>query len=141
MRPLVLDTGALVALERSRARLLAILDTVSKRRIRLRTTAPVLTEFLGVSPRARRESAAYVSSHLRIGSVHEDLARRAAFLRQRALDRSEGKTRPSAIDALVVADAEAESGTVIFDGDRADFEILAAVSENVEIRGLSDLRP
>ncbi len=139
MKTLVFDTGALVALERDHVRLVALLDTAIKRHMRLRTTAPVLTEFLGAAPRARRESATYASSHLRIGTVDEDLARRAAYLRQRALDRSTGRTRPSAIDALVVADAEAETGVVVFDGDRGDFAALADASGDLEIKELAEL--
>ena len=139
MRTLIFDTGALVALEQSRVRLLALMETAAVRRYRLRTTAPVLTEFLGAAPRASRESAPYTSSHFRIGSVNEERARRAAFLRQDALDKSVGKAKPSAIDALVVAEAEAEEGVVVFDGDRADFETLSQAAGTVEIKPLSEI--
>ena len=139
MRTLVLDTGALAAVQRDPVRFLALLDVAAERNLRLRTTAPVLTEFLGGSPRSLRARGAYVTSRLRVGAVDEHLARRAALLRQVALDQSAGRTEPSAIDALVVADAEVEGGLAVYDGDRADFEALVRASGEVEAKALTEL--
>ena len=134
----VLDTGALAALQRDRKRLLALLDLSSEESRKLRTTAPVVTEFLGHSPRGRRAAGEHVLSHLAVASVEGARARRAAALIHSVLDAG-GRARPSAIDALVTAEAEATAAAVVFDGDRADFEALAEASGAVELRELEDL--
>lgn len=105
---------------------------------KLRTVAPVLVEFLGGSPRRLRPGAQYVSSLLEIGAADETLARRAAALRQRALDLAP-ETDPSAIDALVATEAELADATLVIDGDRAGFDALAQASGTLEVRDLSAL--
>lgn len=134
----VIDTGALVALQRERRRLLALLDAADARGLQLRAPAPVLTEFLGRSPRNLRRAADHVSSHLEVSTVGELLARRAAFLQRAAFDAG-GRADPSAIDAIVAADAEAIGGWLIHDGDRADFEALADASGLIEVKQLREL--
>lgn len=135
---LVLDSGALVALQRDLGRLRALIRLAHEEERTLRTTAPVLTEFLGHSPRRLRHSAAYVMSHLETSAVDERLARRAAALMHEALDAA-GRAGPGAIDALVAAEAEDAEATIVFDGDRADLEALARACGGVEIKALSDL--
>jgi predicted nucleic acid-binding protein len=134
----VLDTGALVALQRDRPRLLALLEAADQLGLRLRAPAPILTEFLGRSPRSLRRAADHMASHLEIGTVDELLARRAAQLQRRALDAG-GRGDPSAIDAIVAADAEAVEGWLIHDGDRLDLQALADASGSVELRQLREL--
>lgn len=134
----VLDTGALVALQRDRGRLLAVLDAAADVKLKLRAPAVVLTEFLGGSPRRLRPAADHVASYLEVDTVDEPLARRASVLLRRSLD-SGGGGRPSAVDALVAAHAEALAGWLVYDGDRADFEALAAASGSIELRELQDV--
>ncbi len=135
---LVLDTGALVALEREPTRLRTFIRKASEENLRLRAPAPTLSVFLGNAPKQRRRSADHLASGLTIDPVDEAMARRAAALTRVALDQAP-KTRPSAIDALGIARAEALDGLLVFDGDRADFEALAAASGAVGIQALSEL--
>ena len=135
---LVLDTGALAALQRDRKRLLTFVDVSAEQGRKLRTTAPVVTEFLGHSPRRLRAAAEHVLSHFRVASVDGASARRAAALTHSVLDAG-GRARPSAIDALVAAEAEATGAVLVFDGDRRDFEALAHASAGLEIRELAEL--
>lgn len=135
---LVLDTGALVALEREPTRLRTFLRKASEENLRLRAPAPTLTEFLGSAPKERRRNADHVASHLTVDPVDEAAARRAASLTRRALDQDPA-ARPSAVDALGIARAEAIDGLLVFDGDRADFEALASASGTVGIQDLADL--
>lgn len=134
----VLDTGALVALQRDRARLRALVRLAHEEGRVLRTSAPVLTEFLGRSPRRARLTGEYVVSRLTASSVDAPLARRAAALIQAVLDQG-GRARPSAIDALVACEAEATAAGLVFDGDRRDFEALATASAGIDICELKDL--
>lgn len=138
MKGLVLDTGALIALERDQSRLRTLLEQVRDRHYELRTTAPVLTEFLGGSPRARRPAAEYVCSKVRVAVVDEGLARRAARLRQLALDGA-SRASPDAIDALVSTEAETEAVALIIDGDRADFDALADASGAITVFDLAEI--
>lgn len=134
----VLDTGALVALQRDHARLRALVRLAHEERRVLRTSAPVITEFLGHSPRRARPAGEYVVSRLTASDVSVPLARRAAALIQAVLDQG-GSARPSAIDALVASEAEATAAGLVFDGDRRDFEALASASAELDIRELKDL--
>lgn len=134
----VLDTGALIALQRDRERLLALVKLAREEGRALRTSAPVLTEFLGHSRPERRLAGEYVSSRLSASDVSEQRARRAAALIQHARD-VDPRARPSAVDALVAADAEATEAAVVFDGDRRDFESLANASGRLDLRELRDL--
>lgn len=135
---LLLDTGALVALQRDRRRFMALVKLAREEGRALRTSAPVITEFIGHSPRRLRPAADYVASRFTVSDVTGSLARRAAALIQGVLDAG-GRARPSAIDALVAAEAEATSAGLVFDGDRRDFEGLAEASAQLEVRELADL--
>lgn len=134
----VFDTGALVALQRDRQRLLTLVKLAREESRALRTSAPVLTEFLGNSRPERRRAGEYVASRLTASDVDERRARRAATLIQQALD-GDPRARPSAVDAVVAAEAEATEAALVFDGDRGDFEALAGASGELEIRELRDL--
>jgi predicted nucleic acid-binding protein len=134
----VLDTGALVALQRDRSRLRALVRLAHEEGRVLRTSAPVITEFLGHSPRRARPTGEYVISQLTASDVSVPLARRAAALIQAVLDEG-GRARPSEIDALVASEAETSGAALVFDGDRRDFEALASASADVEISELRGL--
>lgn len=134
----VLDTGALIALQRDRTRLLALVELAREERARLRVPAPALTEFLGHSPPSLRAAAAYVSARLEISSTAEAHARRAAALIQAALD-ARGRADPSAIDGLVAAEAELREAALVYDGDRADLAALAQASGAIELTALEEL--
>lgn len=134
----VLDTGALVALQRDRARLRALVRLAHEEGRVLRTSAPVITEFLGHSPRRSRPTGEFVISRLTASDVNVPLARRAAALIQETLDAG-GKARPSAIDAILAAEAEATAAGLVFDGDRRDFEALASANAELEITELREL--
>lgn len=138
MRTFVLDTGALIALQRDRGRLRTLLELVTEYGYELRTSAPVLTEFLGGSPPRLRRAGDYVCARVRIGEVDETIARRAATLRQGAMKASPG-TAPSAIDALVSTEAERHGGVLIIDGDRADHEALAGVARAYVLKDLAEI--
>jgi predicted nucleic acid-binding protein len=134
----MLDSGALAALQRDRTRLLALVDLAHAEGRTLRTSVVVVTEFLGYSPRALRLAGEYVLSRLSVSPLAEPRARRAAALIHAALD-DDGRARPSAIDAIVAAEAEARDAALMFDGDRRDFEALAEASGQLEIEALADL--
>lgn len=134
----VLDTGALIALQRDLARFRALIRRAHEGERVLRTTAPVITEFLGGSPRGLRTAGEYVSSQLEVASVDHARARRGALLMQHALDAG-GRAHPGAIDALVAAEAEASAALLVFDGDRAAFAALAEASGKIEPKALSEL--
>jgi predicted nucleic acid-binding protein len=134
----VLDTGVLIALQRDQRRLRALAKLAREEALALRCSAPVLVEFLGGARPGARAAAAYVSSHVTFGPVDGAVARRAASLRQVALDAGK-RSRPSAIDALVAVEAERTGGLLLFDGDHADFAALASASGSIEIVDLADL--
>lgn len=50
------------------------------------------------------------------------------------------RAKPSAVDALGVAEAEALEAHFVFDGDRAHFEALAQASGSVRIAALAQIR-
>ena len=138
MTGLVLDTSALIGLQRDLRRLRVLIRIASEDERSLRTTAPAITEFLGGTRGGARPAAQYVASKLGISPVDDTLARRAAALMQGALDAG-GRARPSAIDALVAAEAERTRDAVVFDGDRADFEALADASGDLDLKPLAAL--
>lgn len=77
-------------------------------------------------------------SHLEVAPVDETLARRAAALRQRAIDATPAST-PSATDALVAAEAERAGGTLVITGDRDDLAPLAAASGAFGLKALDEV--
>lgn len=135
---LVFDTGALVALQRDLSALGALLKRAFEKERRLVVSAAVLAEFLGYSPRRLRASGEYVASHFQVADATEEQALRAALLIRGALNAG-GKSRPSAVDALAAALAETTGAALVYQGDRPDFEALAAASDHLEIMELSDL--
>lgn len=138
MRSYVFDTAALVALQREPRRLRAFVQAARADGVTMRTTAPVLTEFLGGSPRGLRDAADHLTSYIEIDAVDEGLARRAASLQRGALDAGARKL-PGAIDAIVAAEAEAVEAWLIIDGDRAAFQALSDASGDLELRELDEL--
>lgn len=134
----VLDTGALVALERDARRLRAFLQAADTQNATLRTSAPTLAEFLGNAPAERRRQAEHVASYLEVDPSDEAMARRGAVLMREAMDKAPD-SRPSAVDALGLVDAEALEGLLVYDGDRSDFEALAQASGSARIVALAEL--
>ena len=141
MKQLVFDTGALIAVQRDLTRYRSLIRLAREHGVPLRTSAAVLTEFLGGSPRRSRAAASFVASRLVAGNVTGDRARRAALLQQGALDAGRS-TDPDAIDALVAAEAEQHGGLLVIDGDRPAFEALAEAShDGITLADLDDLIP
>ncbi|MDE3113845.1 MAG: PIN domain-containing protein [Chloroflexota bacterium] len=138
MTDYVLDTTALVALERDRTKAVNVLAEIDLLGVALRTPAPALTEFLGGARPGRRAGATWIASALRVTPVDERQARRAALLQQRAKD-AVPRAHPSAIDALVAAEAERAEALLIIDGDAEDFAALASVSGAFRVARLSEL--
>ncbi|MFC6578660.1 hypothetical protein [Planomonospora parontospora] len=71
-----------------------------------------------------------------------ELARRAATLRTKALAsmvRADRKALPSAVDALVVAYAEAEGSALVLTGDGKDLRPLAEQARGVRVATLGEL--
>lgn len=134
----VFDTGALVALQRDLSALAALLKRAYEKERRLVVSAAVLAEFLGYSPRRLKASGEYVASHFQVADATEEHALRAALLIRGALNAG-GKSRPSAVDALTAALAEATGAAIVYQGDRQDFEALAAASGQLEIQELRQL--
>jgi predicted nucleic acid-binding protein len=138
MTDVTLDTGALIRLQRDRTLSRALLRAARSDGVRLRTTAPALTEFVGGSTPGRRPAAEWVMSWIFLTGVDETAARRAASLMSTARN-SSPSSAPSAVDALVAADAERAGGRLAISGDRADFEPLAAASGRFELVDLEDV--
>lgn len=138
MTDVTLDTGALIRLQRDRTLLRELLSLAHHESVHLVTPAPALTEFLGGSSRQHRPAADWVGSHLQVGTVDAEAARRGAALIRGAKDAAPSSS-PSAIDALVAAQAEQLSGTVAIAGDRSDFDALATASGQLKIVDLEAL--
>jgi predicted nucleic acid-binding protein len=134
----VLDTTVLVALQRQPHRLLALLDTATKREYEVHVPAAALTEFLGGSPPALRSAADYAASRVEIPPVTEPIARRAAALQRTAADRG-ARRLPGPIDAILAASAEVPGSVLVFDGDRVDFEALADASGRLVLKELREV--
>lgn len=128
----------MIRLQRDRVLLRELLRIVHRDGVRLGTSAPALTEFLGGAPPQLRPAATWIGSHLEVASVDETAARRAAALMQAALDGSPSSS-PSAVDALVAAEAERRRGRLAISGDRGDFEALAVASGALEVVDLEAL--
>jgi predicted nucleic acid-binding protein len=128
---LTLDCGALVALERREERALAAI--VERRRLGETVTvpAPVLAEWW-------RDDAPqhYVRSLFVVEDTTEDIARRAGVALGRLRHGREatrtGRTRVSAVDAIVMASA-ATRGDAVFTSDPGDLERLAGSFPGVAI--------
>lgn len=134
----VLDTGALIELQRDGSLLRDVLEVATTQRARLITPAPTLVEFLGASPPALRAAADWIASHLQVSDVDEALARRGAAILRAAVD-ADPTCSPSAMDALVAAEAERRAADVVIRGDRADFEALASAIGRLRVIDLPEV--
>lgn len=121
---LVLDSGAISALAAGESRARAILVERRRRGAAVLTPAVVVAET--TTGRGPSDAAANrVLSGVRVVPVLEELARSAGALRHRA--------RRPALDAIVVATAQAVQG-IVLTADVDDMSALAAVAEGVRVR-------
>lgn len=121
MSTLTLDTGALIALERRRARMWKVLERASSLQIVPIVPADVVAEWW----RARTD----IREHILGSVVVEPLSEALARLAGEALASVRGATT---IDAIVVASA-AQRGDAIYTSDVDDLERLRAFFPAVRI--------
>lgn len=112
-----LDTGAFIALQRRKRRMLHFLELALRDDLELRAPADVLAEFWRGTP-LLAPVATLVESGVQWIDVTPPLAKRAG----RAL--AESGSGPSAIDALV-ATVAATFGDVVLTSDPHDFALLS----------------
>ena len=112
MNGITLDTGALIALERHRDRMLRAMRAARESNLPVTVPSPVVTEWW----RGRTDARERVLSFLRVDGVDPDLARLAG----EALAAIAGAT---AIDAIVMASA-ARRGDIVYTSDVGDLERL-----------------
>ncbi len=118
MSALVLDAGALLALERNQRATVACLRAAVRQHVDLRTTAIVLGQ-VWRNPEGRQARLARLLRAVEVRPVDEQMGRRAGVLLARA-----GTSDP--IDATVVL--VAESGDRILTSDPADIRRLVAAA-------------
>ena len=118
MSALVLDAGALLALERNQRATVARLRAAVRQHVDLRTTAIVLGQ-VWRNPEGRQARLARLLRAVEVRPVDEQMGRRAGVLLARA-----GTSDP--IDATVVL--VAESGDRILTSDPADIRRLVAAA-------------
>ena len=118
MSALVLDAGALLALERNQRATVARLRAAVRQHVDLRTTAIVLGQ-VWRNPEGRQARLARLLRAVEVRPVDEQMGRRAGVLLARA-----GTSDP--IDATVVL--VAESGDRILTSDPADIQRLVAAA-------------
>ncbi|GGK59076.1 hypothetical protein Ppa06_17750 [Planomonospora parontospora subsp. parontospora] len=143
MRRLILDSGAVTFLSDQSPDAIAVL-----RRLRAREIWPplipsvVLVECLtGNAGRDAKVNRFPPARNPRV-ELPMELARRAATLRTKALAsmvRADRKALPSAVDALVVAYAEAEGSALVLTGDGKDLRPLAEQARGVRVATLGEL--
>jgi predicted nucleic acid-binding protein len=128
---LTLDCGALVALERREERALELVAQTRRRPARVTVPAPVLAEWWRDDARQH-----YVRSLFDVEDTTEDIARRAWMaigrLRQGQEATRAGRTRVSAVDAIVMASAAAR-GDAVFTSDPGDLQRLSGSFPGVAI--------
>lgn len=124
----VLDSGALSAISTSPVQLRALLQSQFDGVLEFVVPSVVLAESLTETPRDARTNAALAL--MTIVDIDEPIARAAAKIRHARRLR-----RASTIDALVVACADHELGSVIVTGDPEDLRPLA--SEHARSRVIS----
>lgn len=116
MAGLTLDTGALVAIERRKARMGKVLATARAHKVPLTVPAAVVTEWW----RGQRGPVARLLEGVIVEPLTEELAKVAG----EALAATRGR---NAVDAIVVASA-AQRGDVVYTSDFADLSRLAAAA-------------
>ncbi|MGO8995146.1 MAG: twitching motility protein PilT [Polyangiaceae bacterium] len=121
MKGITLDTGALLALERRRDRMVRVLHAARRASVPITVPSPVVTEWW----RGRSDAREHVLAFLRVDRVDEGLARTAG----EALAAITGAT---AIDAIVMASA-ARRGDVVYTSDLGDLERLQRFFPSVRL--------
>ncbi len=117
----MLDTGALIALERRRARALQLLRAAFVRKMPVTVPVAVIVEWW----RGRSDVREAILGAMLVEPIDAELARAAG----EAVAAVRGAT---AIDAIVVASAE-RRGDVILTSDHADLTRLAAHFRSVRV--------
>jgi predicted nucleic acid-binding protein len=118
---LTLDTGALIALERRRPRMVRALATARERGRRVTVPAVVVAEWW----RGQSRPVASLLEGVVVEPVSEALARIAGV----ALAHTGGS---NAVDAIVMASA-AQRGDVVYTSDLGDLEVLRAHFPDVRL--------
>jgi predicted nucleic acid-binding protein len=131
----VLDSGALSALAEAERRMVALAEATQRVGGVLLVPAVVLAEATtGVGTRDAKVNR--VLKKTVIDSCDEKVARRAAALRHGAR-----VGRGKAIDAIVIATAEASPRRTVITGDPKDLRTLAAHADNVRVLDYRDVPP
>ncbi|MFF5211336.1 hypothetical protein [Streptosporangium sp. NPDC000396] len=143
MPRLILDSGAVTFLAARTPEAIAVM-----RRLHREDTWPplipsvVLVECLTGNAARDADVNRFPPARSPRTELPKELARRAASLRTKALasmTRAERKALPSAVDALVVAYAEAEGPALILTGDGKDLRPLAAEARGVRVEMLAQV--
>ncbi|MFI6395673.1 hypothetical protein ACIBHY_41775 [Nonomuraea sp. NPDC050547] len=143
MRRLILDSGAVTFLADRTPSAVALL-----RHLREREVWPpvipsvVLVECLTGSAGRDAKVLRFPPARSPLTDLPKDLARRAASLRTKALAsmaRADRKSLPSAVDALVIAYAEAEGAALVLTGNGKDLRPLAEQARGVRVAVLAEV--
>lgn len=121
---LTFDTGALIALERRRQRMIEVRQAALRAGLRVTVPAPVITEWW----RGRSDLRDDLLASVRVEPLSEAIARLAG----EALAEVKGAT---AIDAIVMASA-ALRGDLVYTSDVGDLERLRAHFPSVRVLGV-----
>ena len=123
---LILDSGALSALAKGDARVVAWLYRATQRQMMVGIPAPVLAETLTGQP---RDAAVYrvLEKDKAVLPTTADIAAHAGSLRHRA-------ARPDlTVDAMIVATAAKHPRSIVLTGDMADMSLLAGLCDGAEL--------
>jgi predicted nucleic acid-binding protein len=121
MAGLTFDTGALIALERRKSRMLGVLAFATARRLRITVPTPVLAEWWRTS--SQRSLLAMFDT--------EPLSDAVAKAAGEALGAVKGST---AVDAIVMASA-ALRGDTVYTSDLDDLQALGSYFRSVKVLG------
>ena len=121
---LTFDTGALIALERNRQRIVEVRQAALRRGLRVTVPAPVITEWW----RGRTDLREDIVASVRVEPLTDAIARLAG----EALARVKGATP---IDAIVMASA-ALRGDLVYTSDTRDLERLRSHFPGVRVLGV-----
>jgi predicted nucleic acid-binding protein len=121
---LTLDTGALIALEKGRRRMVALVDAAHALGLSITIPAPVVVEWW----RGQRGPVAHLLDAFTVEPLRESLARSAGV----ALAALSGRPSPSPTDAVVMASA-ALRGDKVYTSDVEDLQRFRAIFPAVRI--------
>ncbi len=128
LRGITLDTGALIAIERRKARGVHLLELAKLRLAVLAVPVPVVAEWW----RGRTDSREKILDAVNVEPVSLAVAKAAGEAQARV-------ATATAVDAMVMAFA-ASRGDVVFTGDVGDFERLRGFFPGVRVLGCGGAR-